>query len=410
MMSKLFEVIRHEFKMVAANKAFVILTIVGPFVLVAISVLPALLSSNTEIKDVDIAVVGADMDMMQRIEGPLAASNVNVSASSADRTELEEMVLDGELYGFLELPADILSAGTLTLYSKEIADYRITGVLQGVIGQEITGRRLAEEGLDPQVVRRLSAYPTVDAVRLSRKGSRVEGEPQDFMSAMLTGIAFTIMLYMTILIYGQAIGRSVLNEKVSKTVEIVLSSVSPLDLLFGKILGHTIASLLQYAVWIGMGLVFINVLKPVIGVTGLPRIPVSLIGYLLLFFLLGFFLYTALFSAMGSASQDESHFAQLSWPVIIFLVVPMVAVSGIIMNPNSSLVVFLSLFPMTAAIVTFIRLVVTDPPTWQIVLSVAIQAVSVAGVILLSAKIFRVGILMTGKRSKLGEIVKWLKA
>jgi len=218
------------------------------------------------------------------------------------------------------------------------------------------------------------------------------------------------MLYMTILIYGQAIGRSVLNEKVSKTVEIVLSSVSPLDLLFGKILGHALASLLQYAVWIGMGLLFINVLRPVIGITGLPRIPVSLIGYLLLFFLLGFFLYTALYSALGSAAQDESHFGQLGWPVIMFLVVPMVAVSGIIMNPNSSLVVFLSLFPMTAAIVTFIRLVVTGLPAWQILVSVAIQVVSVAGVILLSAKIFRVGILMTGKRYKLSEIVRWLRA
>ena len=409
-MSKLAKVIIHEFKMVAANKAFDILTALGPFLIVAMSVLPVVFSSNGKIQEVEIALLGADTELMQGIEKPLEASNISVFSAAAERESLDALVLDGQLYGYVLIPGNLLTAQKLTIYTKDLADYRVVEVLRRVIGQEIIGRRLSREGMDPQLVSRLSYSPEIETLRLSRKGDRVEGERQDFISALLTGIAFTIMLYMTILIYSQTIGRSVLNEKVYKTVEIVLSSVSSRDLLFGKILGHGLASLSQYVVWIGIGMLFLNVLKPLIGGAVIPQIPLSLVGYLLAFFLLGFFLYTAIFAALGAAAQDESNFGQLIWPVIIFLVIPMIAVSAIITNPNSTFSIALSLFPMTAAIVIFVRMVVSNPPAWQIALSAVLQAVTVLAAVLLSAKIFRVGILMTGKRLKIKEIMRWLKA
>jgi ABC-2 type transport system permease protein len=409
-MSKLTKVIVHEFKMVAANKAFAVLTVLGPFLIVAVSVLPAVFSTRAEIQEVEIALLGADSELMQSIGKPLEASNIRVFSSTAERESLDALVLDGQLYGYVLIPENLLSAQKLTIHTKDLADYRVVEVLRRVIGQEIIGRRLSREGMDPQLVNRLSYSPQIETLRLSRKGDRVEGERQDFMSALLTGIAFTIMLYGTILIYSQTIGRSVLNEKVYKTVEIVLSSVSSRDLLFGKILGHGLASLSQYVVWIGMGMLLLNVLKPLIGGAVIPQIPLSLVGYLLAFFLLGFFLYTAIFAALGAAAQDESNFGQLIWPVILFLVIPMVGVSAIITNPNSTFSIALSLFPMTAAIVIFVRMVVSNPPAWQIALSAVLQAVTVLSAVLLSAKIFRVGILMTGKRLKVKEIMKWLKA
>jgi ABC-2 type transport system permease protein len=408
-MNKLGKVILHEFKMVAANKAFVILTILGPFLLAAVAVLPSLLSVNSEVKDVRIAIVGASSEFFQQIEEPLKSSGIIIQPSTAEKEQLDTLVLEGDLYGYLVLPEDLPTVQKLTLYTRELTDYKILGPLQGTIGRIIIRKRLIQAGFDPELIQRLYSSPQVEAVKLSRKGEKVESEKQDFMTAMLTGVAFTMMLYMTILIYGQSIGRSVLNEKVSKTVEILLSSISPLELLFGKILGQVMASLLQYAVWIGMGFAFISIIGPVIGVSGIPQIPLSLVGYLLIFFLLGFFLYSSIYAAFGAVSQDESNFGQLSWPLIVFLVIPMVSVGGIISSPNSPVFVFLSLFPMTGAIVTFIRMVVTTLPSWQIAVSIALQAVSVAVMVFLSAKIFRVGILMTGKRLKVKEILRWLK-
>ena len=122
-----------------------------------------------------------------------------------------------------------------------------------------------------------------------------------------------------------------------------------------------------------------------------------------------FFLYAAVYGALGAASEDEQHLGQLSWPVIFFLVIPMVAIGAIMSVPDSPVVVFLSLFPFTSSIVMFQRLVLGSPEPWQMAVCITLLAASIAGVMLLSARIFRVGILMTGKRSSFAEIARWLR-
>jgi ABC-2 type transport system permease protein len=129
-----------------------------------------------------------------------------------------------------------------------------------------------------------------------------------------------------------------------------------------------------------------------------------------LFFLLGFFLYSAVYAALGAAAEDEQNLGTLSWPVLIFLMAPMVGVGGIVMNPASPLVVAMSLFPLTAPIVMFVRLMLSEPAAWQVVLSVVLLLLSILGVMALSAKIFSVGILMTGRRFRWGDILRWLRA
>jgi ABC-2 type transport system permease protein len=247
----------------------------------------------------------------------------------------------------------------------------------------------------------------IETKQITRRGRRFQ---QDTFSFIMVGIAFTLMLYMTILLYGQSIGRSVVQEKISKMVEIVLSSVSEKDLLFGKILGQAAASLLQYAVWIGMALVGVRLLGPCLGLSELPQLSVDVLIFLVLFFLLGFSIYASMYAALGAAAEDEQNLAQLSWPLIVVLVFPMVMSGALITNPSSTFSVVLSLFPLTAPTVMFIRILVSDPAGWHILLSVALQAATVVALIFLSAKIFRIGILMTGKRFKLAEVLRWLRS
>jgi ABC-2 type transport system permease protein len=116
-----------------------------------------------------------------------------------------------------------------------------------------------------------------------------------------------------------------------------------------------------------------------------------------------------MYAAVGSAAEDESHLTQLSWPLMIFLILPMVMTSAIIMNPGTPFVVFFSFFPLTAPIVMFLRMLVGNPATWEILLCIAILIATIAGTVFVSAKIFRVGILMTGKRFKFGEVIKWVR-
>jgi len=133
------------------------------------------------------------------------------------------------------------------------------------------------------------------------------------------------------------------------------------------------------------------------------------VAWLVVFFILAFFLYSSAYAAMGAASEDEQHLGQMAWPLLIFLIVPLVMIGTLTSNPDSGVSVILSIFPMTSPIVMLIRILVSEPPAWQIALCLGLLAAAVAGMALLAAKIFRVGILMTGKRPSLKEVVKWVR-
>jgi ABC-2 type transport system permease protein len=406
-MSKLWKVVGHEFRMTAATKAFIILTILGPFLLIGMTVVPSLVSQRSERKGIELAAVGMPMEVFDQVSAPLGQLGIQLKRSDQAPEELEQQLREEELYGYLVIPPDLFSGGSLELVTKEFPDYRIVEVLKGVIGQAVMDIRIREAGLDSARIRVLTTPLEIEAKQITRSGTKAQ---TDVFSFIMIGITFTLMLYMTILLYGQSIGRSVVQEKTSKTVEIMLSSVSERDLLFGKIFGQAAASLLQYIVWIGMALIGAYFIGPSLGLDRLPQLSLSTLLALVLFFLLGFFLFASLFAAFGAAAQDEQNLGQLSWPVIVVLVFPMVSAGPIITNPSSSFSVFLSMFPFTAPIVMFVRILVSDPQGWQIILSVAIQLVSVVVMVLLAAKIFRVGILMTGKRFTIAEVFRLLKS
>jgi ABC-2 type transport system permease protein len=401
---------RMEFRLTTANKAFIVLTVLGPFLIVAVTVLPSLLTMNQGglgSPETRVAVVNADPVFLAGIEPALAQAGIRAFALTGDATELDARVLAGEFEGYLILPDDLAAATRIEYVSTSVSDIRATSALASVIGQSVVALRLANAGLPVEQVASIIQPPAVETRKLQRSG---EKESQDFLTILFTGLTLTMLLYMTVLLYGQSIGRSVLNEKISKTVEIMLSSVSPMDLMFGKVLGKGLASLVQYGVWVSVSLAFMKFVGPRLGVSLKLAITPAILGWLVAFFVLAFFLYSALYAGLGAASEDEQHLGQLSWPVIVFLVIPMVLISPILSSPSSGLVVGMSFFPLTGAVVMFLRVLVGPPPLWQIWLSMGLQFVTIVVLIALSAKIFRVGILMTGRRFRLGEILRWLRA
>lgn len=412
MRSKLAKIVRMEYRLTTANRAFLVLTILGPFLIVGVMVLPALMTTGRASMgnpELDIAVVGADPQWLAGVSPALAGAGIRAVSLDADAAELDARVLAGDLAGYVVLPPDLASATRIEYVAKNVSDFRVSAALSGVIGQSVVALRLAKAGLPAAEIASLIRPPTVEARQLVKNG---ESAQQDFMTILFTGLIFAMLLYMTVLLYGQAIGRSVLTEKSGKTVEIMLSSVRPLELLFGKILGKGLASLLQYGIWVAMSVLFLRYAAPLLGLGAGLRLAVTpaTLAFLVLFFLLDFFLYCSVYGALGSASEDDHHLGQLAWPVIIFLVIPTVLISPILTAPNSTLVVALTLFPLTGTVVMFLRILVGAAPAWQIWLCVGLLAVTIAAVVALAAKIFRVGLLMTGKRFKLGEVVRWVRA
>jgi ABC-2 type transport system permease protein len=408
--SRLSQIIRMEFRLTAANKAFIVLTVLGPFLIFAVTALPAVLATRGGVggnADLKVAVANADPAFLDGMRAALAQSRIRVFEAEGSAETLNAAVRGGTFDGYLILPDDLASAARIEYVSKNVSDFRVTGVLQGVIGQSVVALRLIQAGLPAEKVPELTRPPVIVTQQLPAQGQK---ETRDFLSVLMTGLTLGMLLYMTVLLYGQTIGRSVLTEKTSKTVEIMLSTVRPMELLFGKILGKALASLLQYAVWLSVTALFLRLLGPRLGLAISLGGSLSTLGFLVLFFVLAFFLYCSLFAALGAASQDEQHLGQLSWPLIVFLVVPIVMISPVIGSPNSPLIVALSLFPLTASEVMFMRIVAGAAAPWEILASVGILLASIAGAVALSAKIFRVGILMTGKRFRLPEILRWIRA
>ncbi len=405
-MGKLLKIIRMEFRLTAANKVFIVLTILGPFLIAAVTILPSLLTMSGGAMGAPItkiALLGADPRFVQEISPAFTQSRIEVSAAEGTPDQMDAEVLAGAYDGYLIVPTGLSDVTRLEYVSKNAADFRVVGILQGVIGQAIVAQRLVKAGIPASQVSTLTQSPAFQTRQLTQSG---EKKNSDFLTVLMTGLMLAMLLYMTVLLYGQVIGRSVLTEKTNKTVEIMLSSVRPMQLLFGKILGKALASLLQYGIWVGISAVVLKLIGPRLGVSIGFGLSIGTLGYLVVFFLLAFFLYCSLYAALGAASEDEQHLGQLAWPVIIFLVIPVVMISPIISNPQAPFIVGLSLFPLTAPIVMFLRIVVGAAKPVEILVSVGLILLTTAGVIWLSAKIFRVGILMTGKRFKFGEVLR----
>jgi ABC-2 type transport system permease protein len=406
-MGKLGKIIRMEFRLTVANKLFIVLTVLGPFLIAAVTVLPSLLSEPGGAMGspaTRIALLGADPGFVQDISPAFSQSRIEVRAVQESPESLDSQVQAGTYDGYVVMPPRLSDVTRLEYVSKNAADYRVVGVLQGVIGKAIVAERLVKAGISASAVASLTQSPAFETRQLLQSGEKKRNS--DFITVLMTGLTFAMLLYMTVLLYGQVIGRSVLTEKTNKTVEIMLSSVRPMDLLFGKILGKALASLLQYGIWVTISAAVLKLLGPRLGISIGAGLSLGTLAYLVLFFILAFFLYCSLYAALGAASEDEQHLGQLAWPVLIFLVIPVVMISPIITTPQAPVIVGLSLFPLTAPIVMFLRILVGAAATWEILVSVGLIIATTAAVAWLSARIFRVGILMTGTRFKFREVLR----
>lgn len=408
-MPKIFHILRHEFKLAAANKAYVVLTILGPFLILAITVLPSLLTRNpgAMADGKPVAIHGASPTVLDALGKGFVGMGMKVE-EAADEASGKSAVLAGKVIGLLSIEAGWPDNGKAVWYSKTGSEATIYGSASTILAATARESRIAASGIDPGLVARVLAPPAFEVVKLEAGGREQKKSEDSFIQVLFTAMSFVMMLYMTVLLYGQLIGRSVVMEKTSKTIEVMLSSVTTRDLMFGKILGLGLAGILQYGVWVSMAMILTKLIGPLLGLTMPPGVSAGNFFWLVVFFILAFFLYASAYAALGAASEDEHHLGQIAWPLLMFLMVPLVMIGTLVTNPESAFSVALSLFPMTSPIVMLIRILVSPPPAWQIALCVAILIVSVIGMAFLAAKVFRVGILIAGKRPKLKEILHWI--
>ena len=245
------------------------------------------------------------------------------------------------------------------------------------------------------------------------------GKERDFMTMYLGGIIFVMIIFMTALGYGQTLMRSVIEEKNSRIMEVLVSSISPFQLMAGKVVGLGMASLTQVAIWfaIGLGLWFFRgSLNVSADIAGIIFNPVFLV-YFILFLILGYLLYSTLFALIGSIVNSDKEAQNFIFPITMSLILPVMIAMYIVQDPDSTIAVVLSLIPIFTPTMMILRLnfaavdtfSFANPMIVQATIGVVLTLLATIGIIWVTGKIFRVGILMYGKRPTLPEIIKWVK-
>ena len=264
------------------------------------------------------------------------------------------------------------------------------------------------EGIPPEDASRLTARVSMETFKVSEKG-----EQKDKGASFLLAFFLILTLYMTILMYGAFILRSVMEEKTTRVVEVIVSSIKPFSLMLGKIVGIAAVGFTQYALWVLMASVaFLGVLPglALTGGLGLPRITPVQAVFFIVFFILGFFLYGTLYAAIGAMFNSEQEAQQMAALIVIPLLIPILTMWIIIRDPDSTTSVILSLIPFFTPLLMYLRMLVESPPLWQVGLSLVLTILTVLLFIFLAGRIYRVGMLMTGKKPSLKDIYRWLKA
>ncbi|MCX7830083.1 MAG: ABC transporter permease [Acidobacteria bacterium] len=275
-------------------------------------------------------------------------------------------------------------------------------------GQRRAVEVLKKNNISEEVANELKKKVDLKAVKVEKGGKTKESS---FLKEYLKTFFVSMLLYMLIIGYGQTLMRGVMEEKSSRVVELLLSSMKPSELLLGKVLGIASVGLLQYLIWIVCG-VALFIFNPANFTSTLEKgfIKPEEVALFVVFFVLGFFFYASVFAAMGSVCSTDQEVQQLMLPVVMILIFPVLILGMILQNPNAGWIVALSLIPLFSPTLMMTRIAIMSVPLWQVVASILILAFGVVFMAWVGGKIYRTGILMTGKRPTIFEIIKWIRA
>ena len=412
------------------SKWFILSTLLGPLAILALIGTSIFVS----VRSVDsvtfrtIAVIDETGVLFDRLAAGDQETLALVPGDSVD--DARARVVAGELDGYLVLPAGILAGQSrATYFSVEGAGFSLEDMLRDRIQAAVRAHRIEEADVPPEVQDIFSGRVGLDPVKLSEEG---EAEGSSF-AYMGLGYFMGFLIYIAMMVYGSVVMYGVIEEKSSRVVEIIVSSVRPFELLMGKVLGIGAVGMVQMVAWglllIGgvaaAGIVAGMFVDPAaldlasaadgrevlesVGVS-LPTIEVSLIVWFVLYFLMGYLLYAGLFAAVGAMVEQQQEAQGWLLPIMVPIILSIMFMAPVLGNPQSPLAVATSLIPLTSPVLMVVRMAVIEVPLWQLSLSFGLLVAGFLGAIWISSRIYRVGILKYGKKPGIRELIRWFAA
>lgn len=428
-MRKAWVVFKREYLERVRSKWFIFATLLGPVFLGLIMVLPIVLAAKTKSSQrlSDVIIIDATgSDLGDRIGKSLASTTPSATAPRVRPIRAEQIateeeratreVMRNEALGYLVLDANT-TAGKEVKYAGRNATALIdVGSIERMVRQSLLSQRLEREGIDPSRVAALTN------VRIDTKTEKITDRGKEGASGMASfffGYLIAFLLYLMIAIYGQSIMRGVLEEKTTRVAEVVVSSVKPDTLLAGKILGAGMVAVTQVVTWLAMTWLLLQARGPILRMFGAPEMAGAafkvpsvepLVGVaLVLFFLSGFIFYAALFGAVGAMVSNQEDVQQAATPVMILLVASIVFMQPILLNPSSTLAQVMSILPFSAPLMMPLRMALIAVPWYEIVGALVSVMLGSWLAIWASARIYRVGLLMYGKKPTMRELARWIR-
>jgi ABC-2 type transport system permease protein len=307
---------------------------------------------------------------------------------------------------YLVLKPGLIQGTQPEYYARNTSDFSIQ-TLQRAVSEAVIGLKLKRAGLDQARISDYTRPVNLKTNKITSAGEVQEGGRMDFLVAFV----MLFFLYITLLFYGLFVMRGVIEEKQSRIIEVLVSSVKPAQIMLGKVVGIGLVGLTQISLWALSAWLLTTFGARALagGGPAVPAIPPSLFVYFVVFFVLGFFLYATLYALVGAIVSNEDDAQQVQMPVTMLLVVPMIVANMVIANPMGGPAIVLSMIPFFTPIIMMMRIAAVNPPLWQVLLSIGIMLVTTLGAIWVAARIYRVGILMYGKRPTIAELGKWLR-
>ena len=444
-MNKSILILKREYLTRVRKKSFIITTLLMPVFMAALMILPTYLAMMDDKEERTIAVYDPTSLVLDQLE-----SNEFTKFHYIPKLEFQEISKDfksGNYYAILHIPENILTTNRAEMISDKQITFDIKNLVTNRIENIIEGEKrkkvVAETGV-PDLEKKLAATKTnikIETIKLGEEGEAIKSSTE---VAMAIGYVAGFLIYMFVFIYGTMVMRGVMEEKTNRIVEVIISSVKPFQLLFGKIVGIGLVGLTQIAIWVILGIAiatgmsaFIgnssvetavqaqsimsspgmdqvaasapvkeNITLEILHMIGALNIPLILFG-LFFYFICGFLLYASLQGAIGSAVDSDEDAQQMMLPVMMPLIFSIIILFAVAKNPEGSLAFWASMIPLTSPVIMVAR-IPFGVPAWQIILSMVIMLGTILGTIWMAGKIYRTGILMYGKKVNLKEIVKWL--
>lgn len=420
-MRKVGLIVKREYLTRVKSKGFIIGTIIVPVLGAAFCLLIIFLVNQKPTQSTRIVIVDNSGKLAQSVQGRLDAkldnglpeftvveTIVRPAAPDAVQQDLREQINAEKLDAYLWIPQDL--SQSIELHMQNPGNFSHNGPLSRAVNQAVISERLSERGVHLDDSKEMLRGADLKLLKVS-----ATGEAEEKGQSIGIAIALVVLLYTALLTYGIITMRSVLEEKTTRTMEVLIAVVRPGELLCGKILGVAAVAFTQFAIWmISIALLFsYDALAAMSMGRGSPmagvHVPISLVLYATVYFLGGYFLYSSMFAAIGAATSNEQDAQQLQWLAMAPLVFCMVIYGVIVNDPSSTISVVLSEIPFFSPVLMVLRISLRTPPGWQIGLSLILLFFATMGTMYISAKIYRVGILMYGKRPSLVEMLRWLR-